>query len=71
MVNALRNLNVSIDIGTELFYRNGDKARIICVQPDSDYPIITQNVKGFTIGHTRTGSYQLNGKEHPLDLMMP
>ena len=68
-MNSSRTLNLSIDLSGELMYRNGEKARVLCLHPGSDYPIITQNTKGFTIGHTRTGSYQENGKEHPLDLI--
>ena len=51
-------------------YRNGNPARVICVDaPDTDYPVISIDPTGFPLSHTSAGEF-LQGQTHPDDLVI-
>jgi hypothetical protein len=60
---------MKIDINKKYYYRNGEPARIICVDAPGDQPVISLDGSGDTLKHKATGQFFLSNDESSLDLI--
>ena len=59
-----------IDINKKYRYRNGEEARILCVDSgDENYPVIALTIEGQTSRHTKSGTLWNIEGQHIWDLV--
>ena len=58
-----------IDMAKKYTYRNGEPARILCVDAPSLQSVISMTEGGNSLHHTAMGEYLPSKAEHPLDLI--
>lgn len=60
---------MKIDINKKYRYRNGESARILCVDAPGDQPVISLDGSGDTLAHNAAGQFFLYNEESSLDLI--
>jgi hypothetical protein len=60
---------MKIDINKKYRYRNGESARILCVDAPGDQPVISLDGSGDTFAHNAAGQFFLYNEESSLDLI--
>ena len=59
-----------IDMNKTYRYRNGEPARVLCVdRPDDRSPVVSMSCSGSMITHTAQGSAFNGSKDSPVDLI--
>jgi len=62
MRNTKNDMNEPISLDKKYKYRNGEPARILCVDGNKpDFPVVSQTVDGVLRGHRPQGACQLEG----------